>query len=85
LSRTIVTSLTVVFTLVVLFLFGGSSIKGFAFCMLVGVMFGTYSSIFIASPIVADLTKGDILDTNLVKRAGSSNPGQGASKSVQKV
>jgi SecD/SecF fusion protein len=85
LSRTIVTSLTVVFTLVVLFLFGGSSIKGFAFCMLVGVMFGTYSSIFIASPIVADLTKGDILDTNLVKRSGSSNPGQGASKSVQKV
>jgi SecD/SecF fusion protein len=85
LSRTIVTSLVVVFTLMVLFIFGGSSIKGFAFCMLVGVMFGTYSSIFIASPIVADLTKGDILDTSLVKRPGSSNPGQGASKSVQKV
>lgn len=85
LSRTIVTSLTVLFVVVVLFIFGGSSIKGFAFCLLIGVIFGTYSSIFIASPIVADLTKGNYLDTNLVKGASAGSAGQSAGKSVQKI
>lgn len=56
LSRTIITSLTTIFVVLILFLFGGSSIKGFAFALLVGIIVGTYSSIFIATPIMSDLT-----------------------------
>ena len=52
LSRTILTSLTVIMVLVVLFFFGGAVIHDFAFTLLVGIIAGTYSSIFIASPIV---------------------------------
>ncbi len=59
LSRTIITSLTTLFVMVVLFLFGGASIKGFAFAMVVGVLVGTYSSIFVATPIMSDLS-GDL-------------------------
>lgn len=55
-SRTVITSLTTLFMVLVLFIFGGSSIKGFAFAILVGITVGTYSSIFIATPIMADLT-----------------------------
>lgn len=55
-SRTIITSLTTMIVVLVLFLFGGSSIKGFAFALLVGILVGTYSSIFIATPVVHDLT-----------------------------
>lgn len=55
-SRTIITSLTVLFVVVVLFIFGGSSIKGFAFALIVGLISGTYSTIFIAAPILVDLT-----------------------------
>ncbi|MEA2013128.1 MAG: protein translocase subunit SecD [Verrucomicrobiota bacterium] len=53
LSRTILTSLTTLFVVVILFLFGGGAINDFALVMLIGVLIGTYSSIFIASPIVA--------------------------------
>jgi SecD/SecF fusion protein len=59
LSRTTLTSLTTLFTVIVLFLFGGSSIKGFSFAILFGITIGTYSSIFIASPLMSDLTKKD--------------------------
>ena len=52
LSRTIVTSLTTFFVVLVLFLVGGEVIHTFAFAMIVGVLVGTYSSIFVASPIV---------------------------------
>ena len=55
-SRTVITSVTTMLVVLVLFLFGGSSIKGFAFALLVGIIVGTYSSIFIATPIVHDLT-----------------------------
>lgn len=58
LSRTIITSLTVIFVLAVLFVFGGEVIRGFSFAILIGIIFGTYSSIFIASPVFADL-QGD--------------------------
>lgn len=51
LSRTIVTSLTVLFAVLVLFFLGGGVLHDFAFCMIIGVVVGTYSSIFIASPI----------------------------------
>lgn len=51
-ARSINTSLTLVITLVFLFLFGGESIKAFTFAMLIGIIAGTYSSIFIASPLI---------------------------------
>ena len=57
LSRTIITSSTVFFVLVVLFLFGGDALKGFSLALLIGVIVGTYSSICIATPIVADIDK----------------------------
>ena len=56
LSRTVITSLTTLFVVFVLFIFGGASIKGFAFALLVGIGVGTYSSIFVATPIMSDLT-----------------------------
>ncbi|HEX7365570.1 MAG TPA: protein translocase subunit SecDF [Pelobium sp.] len=57
LSRTIITALTVVFVLAVLFIFGGEVIRGFSFALLIGVIFGTYSSICVATPIVVDIVK----------------------------
>lgn len=57
LSRTIMTSLTVFLTLLILFIFGGEVTRGFAFAMLIGVITGTYSSIFVAAPILVDLAK----------------------------
>ncbi len=55
LSRTIVTSSTVLIVVIVLLFFGGETLRGFSFAMVVGVIIGTYSSIFIASPLVIDL------------------------------
>jgi len=52
LSRTIITSLTTFFVVLILFLFGGEVIHTFSFAMIVGVLIGTYSSIFVASPLV---------------------------------
>jgi len=52
LSRTTLTSLTTFFVVLVLYLFGGEILKGFSFTLLVGVVVGTYSSIFIASPLL---------------------------------
>lgn len=52
LSRTILTSFTVVLVVAVLYIFGGAVIHDFAFALLVGVIFGTYSSVFIAAPVV---------------------------------
>ncbi len=57
LSRTIITSMLTMVVVLILFLFGGSSIKGFAFALVVGIIVGTYSSIFIAAPVVYDLAK----------------------------
>jgi SecD/SecF fusion protein len=56
-SRTLITSLTTGIVVLILFLFGGSSIKGFSFAILIGIFVGTYSSIFVATPIVRDLAK----------------------------
>ena len=55
LSRTIVTSSTVLMVVVVLLFFGGETLRGFSFAMVIGVVIGTYSSIFIAAPLVIDL------------------------------
>ncbi len=57
LSRTINTSLSLFFVLLAIFIFGGEVIRGFSFALLLGVLIGTYSSIFIASPIVIDFAK----------------------------
>jgi len=54
LRRTFSTSLTVLIVLVAIFLFGGTSIKGFIFAMLFGIFIGTYSSVFVATPIAYD-------------------------------
>ena len=55
LSRTLVTSGTTLIVVGVLFLFGGEVLKGFAFALIIGVIIGTYSSIFVASPVVIAL------------------------------
>ena len=57
LGRTINTSLTTLFVMVIIFLFGGDSIKGFMFALIVGVAVGTYSSLFVATPIMYDTSK----------------------------
>ncbi|MCK9403400.1 MAG: protein translocase subunit SecDF [Chitinophagaceae bacterium] len=61
LSRTIMTSLTVFLTILILFIFGGEVTRGFAFAMLIGVVTGTYSSIFVAAPILVDFAKNRAL------------------------
>ncbi|TDE29915.1 MULTISPECIES: protein translocase subunit SecDF [Flavobacterium] len=53
-SRTINTSLTMIVVLLIMFVFGGESIRGFIFAMLVGIVVGTYSSLFIATPVLVD-------------------------------
>jgi len=61
LSRTLITSGTVFLVVLLLFLFGGSAIKGFSFGMLMGIFFGTYSSVFVASALVVDFIKEDVI------------------------
>tara|TARA_B110001450_G_C17626567_1_gene483411 strand:- start:185 stop:1072 length:888 start_codon:yes stop_codon:yes gene_type:complete len=55
LSRTIITSTTTLLALVSIYIFGGEILKGFSFAMILGVIFGTYSSIYIANPILVNL------------------------------
>ena len=57
LSRTINTSMTTFFVLFVIFIFGGEVIRGFMFALMIGVLVGTYSSLFVASPIMLDTLK----------------------------
>ena len=54
LSRTLNTSFTTLVVLLAIFLFGGESIRGFMFALIVGVLVGTYSSVFIATPVMFD-------------------------------
>jgi len=58
-SRTVITSLTTLFMVFMLFVFSSGSIKGFAFALLIGILVGTYSSIFVATPVFYDLS-GDL-------------------------
>jgi len=69
LSRTVMTSVTVFITVLILFIFGGEALRGFAFAMMIGVAAGTYSSIFVASPILIDLDKKDSLRVEEDKEA----------------
>ena len=57
LGRTFSTTFTVIITLLAMFIFGGDSIRGFIFAMLFGIFIGTYSSVFIASPITVEMDK----------------------------
>lgn len=66
LSRTIMTSLTVFLTILILFIFGGEVTRGFAFAMLVGVLVGIYSSVFVAAPVLVDLGGKKALGENLI-------------------
>jgi len=56
-SRTLITSMTTFIVVLVLFLFGGPSLSGFSFALLIGIIVGTYSSIFVATPVFVDLFK----------------------------
>ncbi len=69
LSRTVITSLTIIFVLVVLFIFGGEVIRGFSFAILIGIIVGTYSSIILAAPAVYDLGKGKHISEEKVPAA----------------
>ena len=62
LSRTINTSMTTFIVLLVIFLFGGAAIKGFIFALMIGVVVGTYSSICIATPILIDFSKKNLME-----------------------
>jgi len=70
LSRTIVTSLTTLLALVSIFIFGGEILKGFSFAMILGVIFGTYSSIYIANPILEYL---NVSHRTIVKEEKNEN------------
>ncbi len=81
LSRTILTSLTTFMAVLVLFIFGGTALKAFSFAIMIGVIVGTYSSIFVASPIVLIWSRmrgtnlrRELLDANLEAQV---NPGRG--------
>ncbi|QBZ97837.1 protein translocase subunit SecDF [Flavobacterium sangjuense] len=70
LSRTLNTSLTMIMVLLIMFIFGGESIRGFIFAMLIGIIIGTYSSLFIATPVLVDsMSKKDVAD--IEKRHGN--------------
>lgn len=62
-SRTLITSGTTLIVVLILFLFGGAVLQGFSFALLVGIVIGTYSSIYVATPIVIDLTKRESVST----------------------
>lgn len=71
LSRTINTSLVTLLTIVILFFFGGSSIRGFSFALMVGIIIGTYSSIFVATPILVDLSKSLKIKASKTQKIGT--------------
>lgn len=83
LSRTLMTSFTTLIVILVLFLFGGASIKGFAFALLVGILVGTYSSVFVAAPIMHDLSD-DLTIKSRVPAKGKTDKGVASRKPALK-
>ena len=57
LSRTLITGMSTIFVIIILFFFGGETIKGFTFAMLIGVIIGTYASLCIGTPVLVDFTR----------------------------
>jgi preprotein translocase subunit SecF len=76
LSRTVLTSMTTIVALLSLYFLGGEVIRPFAFAMLIGVLVGTYSSIFIASPLLLFL-EGRYGDAGARSGKGSGKKGSG--------
>nr|WKN38319.1 protein translocase subunit SecDF [Tunicatimonas sp. TK19036] len=62
-SRTLITSLTTLMVVFILLVFGGEVLRGFSFALFIGILVGTYSSIYIASPVVVDLTQRRVSET----------------------
>ncbi len=60
LNRTVITSFTTLLVILVLLIFGGEALRGFSFALFIGVLIGTYSSIFIATPVVLETSKKDL-------------------------
>ncbi|MAN86758.1 MAG: protein translocase subunit SecDF [Algoriphagus sp.] len=60
LGRTLITSFTTLIVVIVLLIFGGKVLRGFSFALFIGILVGTYSSVYIATPIVVDLMKREI-------------------------
>ena len=60
LGRTLITSFTTLIVVIVLLIFGGEVLRGFSFALFVGILVGTYSSVYIATPIVVDLMKKEL-------------------------
>jgi preprotein translocase subunit SecF len=75
-SRTLITSLTTLLVLIALFIFGGETIHAFATALIVGVLIGTYSSIFVASPVILALgvSKQDLMPVEKEDAAIDSRP-----------
>ena len=69
LSRTLITSSTTLIVVIVLFVFGGEVLRGFSFALLIGILVGTFSSIFVATPIVVDLMKREMAKENEAEQA----------------
>ena len=63
LSRTFNTSVSTFIVLLAIFLFGGEAIQGFVFALLIGIVVGTYSSLFIATPVVFDSVKHKVVES----------------------
>jgi preprotein translocase subunit SecF len=81
LSRTLLTSLTTFVVVLVLFIFGGPALQAFSFAIMAGVVVGTYSSIFVASPVVLVWSRSrgsnlrrELIDANLEAQV---NPARG--------
>ena len=98
LSRTIITTLTVIFAVVILYAFGGEVINSFAFAMLVGCISGVYSTIALTTPLVYTWTHGELNDgsqaaynktavkqTAAVKREEAAAEGYAPKKAVTKI
>jgi len=73
LARTMNTSGTTIVVLLMIFIFGGEVIRGFVFALLVGIVVGTYSSVFTASPIAYDLLHGDRQEKELKEKEAKMN------------
>jgi preprotein translocase subunit SecF len=77
LPRTILTSLTTLLVLIALYVYGGEALQGFALTLIIGVVVGTYSSIFVASPTVLVLgAKAEDLLVEVVEKEGADQPDQ---------
>jgi SecD/SecF fusion protein len=76
LNRTVITSITTLIVITILLVFGGAVLRGFSFALFIGVLIGTYSSIFIATPVVIDLRKKEapVAEIKKVKSKGSPVP-----------